>query len=198
MILLGAAACDPSQSLAALTGVAVRFNPRRASGPFVLAPLLVLAAGCAGEYTGDKLKRFTLDLPSQFLLCPREGHYVVGVRQSGIREIAIVNDTWTYVRGGEEMGFRRDAAGRVVAYTRHEEYDLGTMPAGVKYLTWYRPYYREALVPPEAVADAVAGAVVEGAIAGAGEAADAAVDKITGHDDDDDDKAHNLKRRRHR
>ena len=36
------------------------------------------------KYTGDKLKRFTFDAPSQFLLCPREGHYCVGVRQSGV------------------------------------------------------------------------------------------------------------------
>jgi hypothetical protein len=156
--------------------------------PCLIIPLAL--TGCTGEYTGDKLPRFGPDAPSQFLLCPREGHYCVGVREHGSKEIAVVDDTWVYVRGGEEMGFRREAGtGRVIAYTRHEQFDLGPLPDGVKYLTWYRPYHREPLVPPDAVVDAVAGAVVESAV-------EAAFDELTGDDDDKHDPPSQVGRRR--
>lgn len=105
-----------------------------------LLPLaLILLAGCASSLAGgDKVMKFRADDPPILGKVHHAGDYVVVYRPHGDDDLWQAKGTRRTLKKGDDLGFDRDDAGRLIAIAGDHERTLGPIPVIAQYACWYR------------------------------------------------------------
>jgi hypothetical protein len=103
------------------------------------ALILPLLTGCASSLAGgDKVMKFRADDPPILGKVHHAGDYVVVYRPHGDDDLWQAKGTRRTLKKGDDLGFDRDDAGRLIAIAGDQERTLGPIPVIAQYACWYR------------------------------------------------------------
>jgi len=176
-----------------MTRAADHFKPReslmyRCLGLALFLP--VLCGGCAAADLagGDKVLKFHADDEPVLEQVRHGGDYVVVYRERATGELWQAHDSRRTLKKGDDIGFTRDEAGKLVAIAAGQERTLGRIPVTAQYAAWYRlPDDFDAKRRFNKDVGRIAETVTKAAVVGATVAGVAALTPDGSGDDDDDE-----------